>query len=183
MAKGSGNTRTTRQRTTSNSQWKGIVNNIAKDGSIDYDNWLTLSENQQNKALQEARFTGAVSDDLSNGVVYMLIAKDDMVRRFQDALVNEMQGYGVNDESYTVLYKDGTTKHLDTISNDFDNVKINSNMNRQAYTNAKNALKLRDVAAIIQYSADGQPCYYLAPKGEKAMRDYGFDFYKKGVKR
>lgn len=128
----------------------------------------------------EAGFTGAISDDLSDGTIYYQESKDNIVSRFTEALVNEMQGYGINDEFYTVLYKDGNKKYLDEMNNDFDKAHITKYMYKQAYTNAKNALQLSKVAAIIVSDGFDQPRYYVAKGGERQMRDYGFEFWKNG---
>ena len=133
-------------------------------------------------ALMEAGFSGAITDDLENGTVYIEAEKNDLVSSFQEDLVNEMQGYGMDDStSWTILYKDGSKKYLShDMENDFDDTHITKGMYKQAYTNAKNALKLSNVAAIIKSDGYEQPRYYVAKGGEKQMRDYGFEFWKKG---
>lgn len=166
----------------SESQYKSLVDAIAKNDIPNNDLWESLSDEQQELALMEAGFTGAITDDLSNGTVYIPAMKDDMVSRFQEDLVNEMQGYGMDDStSWTILYKDGSKKYLNhDIENDFDGVHITKGMYKQAYTNAKNALQISKVAAIIKTDGYDQPRYYVAKGGEKQMHDYGFEFWKKG---
>ena len=70
MAKNSGNTRRKNPSTSVNEQeglsqrqWDAIVSGIAKSGDIDYDQWQELDQEQQELALMEAGFTGAISDD------------------------------------------------------------------------------------------------------------------------
>lgn len=158
-----------------------MVNAIAKNEIPNNDLWESLSDEQQELALMEAGFSGAISDDLENGTVYIAKNKNDLVPVFQDDLVNKMQGLGLDDSvEWTVLYKNGSKKHLNALENDFDDTHITTSMYKQAYANAKNALKLRQVAAIIRTDGYGQPWYYVAKGGEKQMRDYGFEFWKHG---
>lgn len=188
MAKASGNTRakypTNRERGggnkgVSDSQYQSVVNAIAKNDMSNHDVWEQLSQEQQELALMQAGFTGAISDDLTEGTMYVPTSKNDMVTQFVESLVNEMQGYGIKDEFYTVLYKDGSKKYLDELTNDFGNANITDKMYKQAYTNAKNALQLSKVAAIIKSDAFDQPRYYVAKGGEQQMRNYGFEFWEK----
>lgn len=187
MAKNSGNTRRKNPSTSVNEQeglsqrqWDAIVSGIAKSGDIDYDQWQELDQEQQELALMEAGFTGAISDDLGDATLYLPESKDNMVAWFQDDLVNEMWGHQIQDISWTVLYKDGSKKYLDETSNDFADAHITNNMVKQAYTNAKKALRLGSVAAIIRTDAGGQPTFYLAKGGEQRMREYGFELWKNG---
>ena len=146
----------------------------------DHDTWEKLSLEQQEVALMQAGFSGAVSDDLTEGTMYIPTSKDSIVTQFVESLVNEMQGYGIKDESYTVLYKNGDKKYLDEMTNDFGNAHITDKMYKQAYTNAKNALQISKVAAIIKSDAFDQPRYYVAKGGEKQMQDYGSEFWNNG---
>ena len=185
MAKASGNTRMSSPNRGGNdylseSEYQSLVNSVANKEDIEREKWEILSDEQQELALMEAGFTGAISDDLSDGTIYYQESKDNIVSRFTEALVNEMQGYGINDEFYTVLYKDGSKKYLDEMNNDFDKAHITKYMYKQAYTNAKNALQLSKVAAIIVSDGFDQPRYYVAKGGEQQMRDYGFEFWKNG---
>lgn len=141
---------------------------------------MDLNSEQKEVALMTAGFTGAISDDIEDGTMYIPTTKDNIVAQFQDTLVNAMQGYQVLDEFYTVLYKDGSRRYLDETTNDFDFAHITKNMGKQAYTNAKSALQLSKVAAIIRSDAFDQPRYYVAKGGEQQMRDYGFEFWKSG---
>lgn len=61
-----------------------------------------------------------------------------------------------------------------------DKYDYTNNMVKQAYTNAKKALRLGSVAAIIRTDAGGQPTFYLAKGGEQRMREYGFELWKNG---
>lgn len=188
MAKASGGTRTKTPNKEYNAdgitgkQWDSLVKTIANGDIPDIDLWDELNQEQHQTILMEAGFSGAISDDLDQGQIYLPIYKKDIVAEFQDALVNEMQGYGMDDStSYTVLYKDGTRKYLShDMENDFEDTKISVKMPKQSYTNAKNALKISNVAAIIRSDGYGQPRYYVAKGGEQAMRDYGFEFWKGG---
>lgn len=182
MAKGSGSTRITSpsySKITGGNQ-HALIDAIAKGDIPSFDSWVSLSSQQQKSILAKANFNGATSDDLSDGTVYIEDTKDHIVALFQDTLVNLMQGHGIQDEFYTVLYKDGSKRYLDESTNDFEHAKITDNMGKQAYTNAKNVIQLSKVAAIIRSDADGQPHYYLAKGGEQQMHNYGFDFWKNG---
>ncbi len=191
MAKGSGTTRTKYPSKNNGggndgymteSQYQSLVDAIAKNEIPNNDLWESLSNEQQELALMEAGFSGAITDDLDNGTVYIEEKKDTLVSWFQEDLVNEMQGYGMDDSvQWTVLYKDGSKKYLShDMENDFDSTHITAGMYKQAYTNAKNALKLSQVAAIIKTDGYDQPRYYVAKGGEKQMHDYGFEFWKHG---
>lgn len=188
MAKASGSTRTKYPSKSkvedyiSESQYKSLVDAIAKNDIPNNDLWEQLSKEQQELALMEAGFSGAITDDLENGTVYIEEKKDDLVSSFQEDLVNEMQGYGMDDStSWTILYKDGSKKYLShDMENDFDTVHITKDMYKQAYNNAKSALQISKVAAIIKSDGYDQPRYYVAKGGEKQMHDYGFEFWKKG---
>ena len=79
-----------------------------------------------------------------------------------------------------IRLQDGSKKYLDETSNDFADAHITNNMVKQAYTNAKRALRLGSVAAIIRTDAGGQPTFYLAKGGEQRMREYGFELWKNG---
>lgn len=163
------------------SQYQSLVDAIAKNEIPNNDLWESLSNEQQELALTKAGFSGAISDDLENGTVYIAKNKNDLVPVFQDDLVNKMQGLGLDDSvEWTVLYKNGSKKHLNALENDFDDSHITASMYKQAYTNAKGALKLSQVAAIIHTDGYGQPWYYVAKGGEKQMSDYGFEFWKHG---
>lgn len=187
MAKASGGTRTKlpvnkgRNEGVSDSQYQSMINAVAKNDTPNHDVWEQLSQEQQELVLMQAGFSGAISDDLVDGTMYIPASKDNMVTQFVESLVNEMQGYGIKDEFYTVLYKDGSAKYLDELTNDFDSVNITDKMYKQAYTNAKNALQLSKVAAIIKSDAFEQPRYYVAKGGEQQMRNYGFEFWKNGM--
>ena len=187
MAKGSGGTRAKKPSKKSSdyiseNQYQSLVDSINKNEIPNNDLWEQLSKEQQELALMEAAFSGAITDDLEHGTVYIEAEKNDLVSSFQEDLVNEMQGYGMDDStSWTILYKDGSKKYLShDMENDFDDTHITKGMFKQAYTNAKNALKISNVAAIIKSDGYEQPRYYIAKGGEKQMRDYGFEFWKKG---
>ncbi len=190
MAKASGGTRKSSPKSNNNdfitqSQYESLVDAIAKNDIPNNDLWEQLSKEQQELALMEAGFSGVITDDLENGTVYVQATKDELVSNFQEDLVNEMQGYGMEDSTmWTILYKDGSKKYLDHDNyNDFDNVHITKGMYKQAYTNAKNALQLSKVAAIIKSDGYDQPKYYVAKGGEKQMHDYGFGFGRMVVAR
>lgn len=187
MVKSSGGTRAKKPTNNSSdylseSQYQSLVKSIAKNDIPNTDLWEQLSKEQQELALMEAGFSGAITDELENGTVYIEAEKKDLVFSFQEDLVNEMEGYGMDDStSWTILYKDGSKKYLShDMENDFADTHITKNMSKQAYTNAKNALKLSKVAAIIRTDGYDQPQYYVAKGGEKQMRDYGFEFWKNG---
>lgn len=190
MAKASGGTRTKYPSKNNGggndymteSQYQSLVNAIAKNDIPNNDLWEQLSKEQQELALMEAGFSGAITDDLENGTVYVEAKKDDLISSFQEDLVNEMQGYGMDDStSWTILYKDGNKKYLShDMGNDFDSTHITKGMYKQAYTNAKSALQISKVAAIIKSDGYDQPKYYVAKGGEKQMHDYGFEFWKHG---
>lgn len=192
MAKGSNTTRSggasTRASTTSSNN---VLDALAKDirdnyGEIDYrkfgwDVWDNLSEAQVNSVLEKAQFTGATSDDLWSGTLYMPETESTMVERLEEALVNESWGNHDDDSSWTVGYKDGSRKYLDSGSNDFD--MKSSSAYKQSYKNAHSAIDVKNVAFIVYSGADGQPTYAVRKGGEQAMRDYGFDFWEKGKRR
>lgn len=156
MAKNSGGTRAKKPSNKSSdyiseNQYQSLVNSISKNEIPNNDLWEQLSKEQQELALMEAGFSGAITDDLEDGTVYIKADKDDLVSYFQEDLVNEMSGYGMDDStSWTVLYKDGSKKYLShDMENDFADTHITKNMSKQAYTNAKNALKLSNNTLLI----------------------------------
>lgn len=191
MAKGSGGTRLKspserKQDWLSESEYSQIVDNIAKGESLDFDKWQILNEDQQALALMEAGFTGAV-DDINSGMLYYPDTKKNMVELFVDDLVNEMSGTGMDDSTtYSILYNDGTRKYLsnDDPSDFVSNNKIRSGFTKKIYSDAKNALKISKVEAIIRSDGYNQPTYYISKgnttDGETAMRKYGFELWKNG---
>lgn len=192
MAKGSNTTRNGGAATRSSTATpNSVLDELAKGirdnyGEIDYrklgwDVWDNLSEAQINTVLEKAEFTGATSDDIANGTLYMPETEKTMVERLEEALVNESWGNHDDDSSWTVGYKDGTKKYLDSSSNDFD--MKSSTAYKQSYKNAHSAINVKDVAFIVYSGADGQPTYAVRKGREQAMRDYGFDFWSKGKKR
>lgn len=90
-----------------------LADNIRNNhGEIDYrklgwDVWDNLSEQQINDVLQEAEFTGATSDDIQEGTLYMPVNEKTMFEGLEEALVNESWGNHNEDSIWTVGYKDG----------------------------------------------------------------------------
>lgn len=147
---------------------------------------IELDENQQALTLMEAGFTGAV-DDINSGMLYYPDTKKNMVELFVNDLVNEMSGMGMDDSTtYSILYNDGTRKYLsnDDPSDFVNNDKIRSGITKKIYSDAKNALKISKVEAIIRSDGYNQPTYYISKgsttDGETAMRKYGFELWKNG---
>lgn len=157
-----------------------VVSSIERNDNINSDIVSKMDVAQIELALMVAGFTGAVSDDLENGTVYIPAEKEDLIREFQDELVNEMEGYGLPDSFWTVLYKDGTRKFLDEEQNDYEDFGFTKTACKQNYNRARAALHLRDVAAIIRSDGYDQPRYFVNKGGEQQMRDYGFEFWQDG---
>ena len=77
MAKSSGGTRAKKPTNNSSdylseSQYQSLVKSIAKNDIPDTDLWEQLSKEQQELALMEAGFSGAITDELENGTVYIV---------------------------------------------------------------------------------------------------------------
>lgn len=164
-----------------------VVSSFANGDPVDSDIVDKMDVSQIELALMEAGFTGATSDDLDNGVAYYSQTKEDMVALFRDDIVNELYfDYGMDDSVlYTILYKDGTKKHLShDDSSDFDNVHFTSGFGKRTYEIARKALDIRNVAAIIRSDGYGQPRYYLSQSrsidAKYMMQQYGFEFWENG---
>lgn len=181
MGKGNGSKRSVSQNT---QKINRFITQIRDKGELHDDDWLAfydLSASQQEEILRRGEFTGATLQDDPGADLFIPISKNDIVRTFQDSLVNEMQGYPIKDEFYDVVYKDGSAKSLREDENDFANAGITNNMMGTAYTKAKAALHLRDVAGIVYQDSMGS-YIYVAKGGKNAVRKFGYDLWEKGKK-
>ena len=166
-------------------EYRSVIDDISNKDIPNNDAWLKMSQEQRELALMEAGFSGAISDDFDNGVLYNEVSKESIIDLVRDDIVNR----SLNDDNYFddsisihILYKDGTRKYIDEFTNDFDDVHITNNMSYKGQkAAAQNGLKISKVDAIIRSDGYDQPRYYVAKGYEKQLKDYaGFEFWKKG---
>lgn len=201
MAKSSGSTRASSpQRGTeagngidyyTEAQEQAIINIISNGGFVNFGDfsriWTDIMDKDQRELmLMQAGFTGMTVDDEleESGTIYVPASKNDLVREIQEALVNEWEGYGMDDSTtFTIGYKDGTTVDVSRDFNEVDPVRpLTANQQvKTHYDIAKQSLKTRDIAWIIKTDGYDEPRYYVANGSKNSLREYGgFEFWNNG---
>lgn len=157
-----------------------VISSIEKQETINYELTSKMDVAQIELALMIAGFTRVISDTVENGTLFYPIEKEELISWFIDELSSEMEGYGLPESFWTVLYKDGSKKYLNDTQNDFTVGRYTKTASKQNYVRAKSALHLREVAAIIREDGYDQPRYFVNKGCEQQMRDYGFEFWNEG---
>lgn len=136
--------------------------------------------------LMLAGFNGLTNEELeTNGTLYFPIAKEEILSLLCEALINELQGYGMDDSTmFTIGYKDGTIKSYS--HNDCDFVPkrplTNYQYGRTQDKIIRSSLHLRDITFIIMSDGYQEPIYFATKEGLPALKTYGdFEEWHNGV--
>ena len=161
-----------------------IAETIHKGGYVYFDDmelihvWNDVMELEERElTLMLAGFTGLTNEELeTNGTLYFPIAKDEILSMLSEALINELQGYGM-DESFmfTIGYKDGTVKTYSHGDCDFTPKRplTNYQYGRTQDRIIRSSLHLREITFIIMSDGYQEPTYFATKNGLPALKKYG----------
>ncbi len=165
-------------------QQEKIAVAIAKGGYVSLDDkelvhvWYDIMDlEQREQTLMIAGFTGLTNEELeTNGTIYFPIAKDEILSMLSEALINELQGYGM-DESFmfTIGYHDGTVKTYSHGDCDFTPKRplTNYQYGRTQDRIIRSSLHLREITFIIMSDGYQEPTYFATRNGLPALKRYG----------
>lgn len=170
-----------------------MANAIEKYGWFSFegaqrDAWGDMTTDERDLTLMYAGFTGMIDEDEYEnfGTIYIPMDKKKLVEELKEQLVNDWQGYGVEESTmFTIGYKDGSRKYLSQLESDFEPSRpvTNRTTSRSASELAQGSIKLRDVAYIIRSNGYDEPNYWVANNdtAKELLRKYGnFEFWRKG---
>lgn len=193
MAKRSGNTRTSGASSGSPGEESGrwgmgysleeenrILNSISNGGWVELPpSFSELNGEQRELLLMMSGFSGLTEED--NASLYFPIEKKEFVSMLTEDLGNISSGYKIDDSvSWAIGYKDGTTKYLSEMDNDFDGIKLTSN---QSFSKQKSIVSkaLKDAAFILRSDGYSEPTYRTSKGGLTMLKKYGgFEEWKNG---
>ena len=187
MGKGSGQTRKSypgSEDTPRNydKEWNDMVNAIYTGGDLDMDVWDEMSSSQRELALMEGGFTGLISDEFDQGMLYYEDKKSQFVSSLAEALSNELANGMDETTVFTIGYKNGQVKRISHGDNEVGDMGVT---NRQSFSTQKekvqSALSDRKINFIIKTDGYSQPTYYVTRDGMNDLKQYGgFEQWKKG---
>ena len=170
-----------------------IAEIIHKGGYVSLDEnklihvWYDIMDLEQRElTLMLAGFNGLTNEELeTNGTLYFPVAKVEILSLLCEALINELQGYGMDDSYvFTIGYKDGTVK---TYSHDDCDFIPKRPLTIYQYGRTqdgiiRSSLHLRDIAFIIMSDGYEEPIYFATKEGLPALKRYGgFEEWHNGV--
>ncbi len=148
--------------------------------------WCDLMDlNQRELTLMMAGFTGLTNEELeTNGTLYFPVAKEEILPWLIEALVNELQYYGMMDDlMFTIGYKDGTVRTYSHGDCDFTPKRplTTNQYGRTQDRIIRSSLDIRNIAYIIMTDGYQEPIYHATKEGLSALKEYGgFEEWRDG---
>lgn len=190
MAKGNGGTRVSNPANMyrggnasvdmgmSPTQFQSIVNTVA---GKDYPaGWSDLDDASRELALMEAGFTGLASDGAED--IMFEDSRDELLGPLADNIVSDAMGYQHdNDISATIVYKDGSERRFDTLSNDFEIRPVGRSSSRGLYDRAYRSMDRKNISYVTYQDSANARYYTNGDDGMKRLkRDTGYEKWTNG---